>query len=684
MNIKEKATDYLKALAAETVSNAKSGHTGSALGASSIMLSLFHDHLKFDSEALAFWKEKNLTKAFPDSPLGYLNRDRLILSAGHTSAMLYSLLFMFGFDVDENDLRSFRKYGSKTPGHPEYGVVPSAETTTGPLGQGVANAVGIALAQSMLNKKFGDLFDYHTYCYAGEGCLMEGVAVEACSLAGTLNLKNLIILYDDNGNTIDGQISLENRENVAKKFDAMGFKVISVDSGNDYDACSLAIGAAKSSDKPVIIIFKTIIGIGTKYENSCKSHAMPLPSDELSAFKQSLGISESFQIPNDVKNFAREATEKNLKIKRAWTDKVLKLKSENPSLYEELQCFFTKNSINSIDFDAILRFLKESPICSGREISSKILNEIAKFLPSLVGGTGDVAPSTMAYIDGGGDFSAEFRDGRNIHFGIREHSMGAVANGLSLSGFDTFDSTFMAFSNYMIPPIKMRAMMGIKVLSVFSHDSIDVGQDGPTHQPIEQIGALRQIVGLDVFRPATEEETAACYKQFLTGERPVALVISKSKLSRFEKSTIEGAMHGGYVIYEGAGESVIEIFATGKEVALATLVARKLNDAGFGVRVISMPCEELFDRQPNSYKKKVLCDSPVLKVAIEASDDTVWYKYIGAHGLRIGVDDYQKSGDGNEVYEKAGFNEKDILKKIKSALNKKGLLSRPSTDKMSK
>lgn len=667
MNIKEKTTTYLKSLAAETVSNAKSGHTGSALGASSIMLSLFHEHLKFDSDALSFWREKNtdVSATTGNTALGYLNRDRLVFSAGHTSALVYSLLCLFGYDVSFEDLKQFRKINSKTPGHPEYGIVPGVETTTGPLGQGVANAVGMALAESILESKFNcygkKIFDYHTYCYAGEGCLMEGVAVEACSLAGTLNLNKFILLYDDNGNTIDGTIDLENREDVAKKFEAMGFNVIKVAKGNDYDSCSAAIAQAKNSDKPTIIIFKTIIGIGTKAENNCAAHAMPLSESDLLEFKAKLGVEKSFDVPEDVKSFCQKATTNCKKQKQSWLKLLSEEKRKNSEFAAEFDRFFSKESIN---YSEILKTLSLSAIKSGREISSSVLNFAAKNMSNLFGGTGDVAPSTMAYIEGGGDYSAENRSGRNIHFGIREHAMGAISNGLALSGITCFDSTFMAFSNYMIPPLKMRAMMGIKILSVFSHDSIDVGQDGPTHQPIEQIGALRQIIGLNVFRPATEAELVAAYKCFFEGNKPIALIVSKNKLMRCTSSNMANASRGAYIAYDCEGTDKIEIFATGRELALAIEVAQNLNKKHHGVRVISMPCEEIFSTQSEAYKNKVLLNSPTLRVAIEASDDNMWYKYIGIDGEFVGVKDYNSSGDGNEVYSSAGFNCNAVIKRI--------------------
>ncbi len=639
MDIIEKSINYLKALTAETISNAKSGHTGSAIGASSIMLVLFHDHLKYDV-----------------SSKGWLGRDRFVLSAGHTSAMFYSILHLFGFDIDIEDLKNFRKCDSKTPGHPEFGVVPGAETTTGPLGQGVANAVGFALAEAKMHNLLPDVIDNYTYCYAGDGCLMEGVAVEACSLAGTLKLNKLILLYDDNNITIDGKRTLANSEDTKAKFEAMGWNTIDVKNGHDYQACSKAIEKAKKSSKPTIIIFKTTIGIGTTVEGTEKVHAYPLPAEELATFKQSLGVSESFYVPDDVYNFCREATTKNIKAMIEWT-KVAEPKIEN------LKKFYNPATF---DYNKFIEELKILPEQAGRDLSGIVLNALASNY-NLFGGTADVAPSTKAVIKNAEFVSAQNMSGRNIHFGIREHSMGSICNGMALyGGLNVFDSTFMAFSNYMLPALKMRAMMNAPVLSIFTHDSIDIGEDGPTHQPIEQIGQLRSLIGLNVFRPATKAEMVAGFKFFLEQKKPTALVVSKSKLIDIEGSDLENAEKGGYNIFQTKTKPQIEIFATGKEVSLAIEVAKQLEDVG--ARVISMPCESLYFEQDKNYKNQVRVKNPILKIAIEASNDNLWYKYIGENGLLINVTNYQTSGKGSEVYEKAGFHVESILKQIRNKL----------------
>lgn len=651
MNISQKSVNHLMALSAETISNAKSGHTGSALGASSILFALFHDHLKFDPT-----DDK------------WINRDRFVMSAGHASALLYSTLFMFGYPISSNDLKTFRTCGSKTPGHPEYGVTSGVETTTGPLGQGVANAVGMAIAESMLEARFGeDIINHHTYCYAGDGCLMEGVAMEACSLAGTLKLNKLVLLYDDNNITIDGTRTLANAEDVAAKFEAMGWRVLTEKNGNNVEACSKAISKAKQkSDKPTIVIFKTTIGIGTKKAGTNGAHAYPLSAEEVEELKAKLDVKTSFEIPQEIHDYAQKAVDKNIQIHQAWQNHLNNLKMQNSSKYNEFNAFFKQNKAN---YAKILKTLNSSDDMAGRDVSKIVLNEISKNLNNLVGGTADLAPSTKAYIDEGGDFGENNRLGKNVHFGIREHAMGSAANGMALhSNFLVFDSTFLAFSNYMLPSIRMRSMMQIPVLSIFTHDSIDIGEDGPTHQPVEQLSILRQTVGLTVFRPGTNAEVVAGYKYFVENKKPTALILTKSKLSKFENSTIDNAEHGGYVLFETKTKPTIEIFATGRELALATEVAKNLE--AFGVRVISVPCESLFEKEDEKYKKSVLLKNPKLKVAIEASNDNLWHKYVGENGLIFGVSAYQTSGKGSEVYKNAGFDAKQIASAITKAYKK--------------
>lgn len=651
MELIQKSINYLKSLTAETISHAGSGHTGSALGASPMMFSLFKDHLVFN----------------PKDPK-FLGRDRVVLSAGHTSAMFYSLLHMFGYDLSMDDLKKFRTYGSKTPGHPEYGVVPGAETTSGPLGQGIANAVGMAIAETFFASKFNTkditLFDNYTYCYTGDGCIMEGVGMEACAIAGTLGLNKLVLLYDDNEITIDGARELSNKEDTALKFEAMGWNVLHIKNGHDYASCTKILNKVKNSKKPTLVIFETVIGVGTTKAGTPKVHAYPLPAEELKVFKESLNAPESFYVPEDVYALCNETVQKNQKIYDAWQAKLAAYKAKYPELYKQLMGL---GKVKKLSYDKILSALNKQPEMAGRDITHFILNAVSSVYTELVGGSADVAASTKAFIADGGDYLANNTLGRNIHFGIREHAMGTICNGITLYlGTPTFDSTFLAFSNYMTPATKMRSLMHIPVLSIYTHDSIDVGQDGPTHQPIEQIGQLRRFVDYNVFRPATKAEAVASFKVFFESQTPTAIIASKSKLADIEASTIEGAEQGAYTIFETKTKPIIEIIATGREVSLAVEVAKQLEN--YGARVISMTCESLFDAQPKTYKNKVRLQSPALRVAIEASNDPIWYKYVGENGLILSVSQYMSSGSSSDCYTKAGYTAVNILKQIEKHL----------------
>lgn len=647
----QKSINYLKSLTAETISNANSGHTGSALGASTMMFSLFKDHLMFN----------------PKDPK-FLNRDRVVLSAGHTSAMFYSLLHMFGYDLSMDDLKKFRTYGSKTPGHPEYGIVPGAETTSGPLGQGIANAVGMAIAETFFAAKFNTkdikLFDHYTYCYTGDGCIMEGVGMEACAIAGTLGLNKLVLLYDDNEITIDGAREISNKEDTARKFEAMGWNVVHTKNGLDYNACTKILNKVKHSKKPTLVIFETVIGVGTSKAGTSKVHAYPLPAEELKTFKESLETPESFFIPEDVYELCNQSVKRNLKQIEKWNAKLSAYKTKYPELYKELS---NVGNVKKINYEKILKALQKQPALAGRDIASLILNAVSSVYTELVGGTADVAASTKAFINNGGSYSSQNHLGRNIHFGIREHAMGSICNGITLYlGTPTFDSTFLAFSNYLTPAIKMRSLMNIPVLSIYTHDSVDVGQDGPTHQPIEQIGQLRRFLNYNVFRPATKAEAVAAFKVFFESQKPTALIASKSKLLDIESSSIEVAEQGAYTIFETKTKPTIEIIATGREVALAVDVAQNLEK--YGVRVISMPSENVFDAQPKTYKNKVRLKDARLRVVIEASNDPIWYKYVGENGLILNVTNYLSSGSSADCYQKAGYTTANVLKQIEKNL----------------
>ncbi len=654
MKILDKTLNYVKSITAQIISNAGSGHTGASLGVSAIMLALFKDHYNFDV-----------------SDTDFLNRDRFVLSAGHACPLYYTLLSLFGFDVSLQDLKKLRTLDSRTPGHPELNVTDGVEVSTGPLGQGVANAVGMAIAQTIMAERFNSIgfpiIDNYTYCLAGDGDLMEGVAQEACSLAGTLGLNKLILLYDSNDVTMDGSINIANRENVAKKFKAMGWNVIRCNKGNNFYACSRAIARAKKSSLPTIIIFKTTIGIGTDKEGTSSIHGVALNGEELKVFNQKLGVFENFYIPNDVRDFCMESSRRGKLNHEKWNQNLAVYATSNPELYRQFVNFFDRKKI---DLDKLSRNVYKWEGLSGRELNKKILNEISEKLIQIVGGTADLMHSSCAYIENGGNYNAGNRRGRNIHFGVREHAMGAIVNGISLyEDFLPFCSTFLAFSNYMLPSIRMAAMMKLNIMYFFTHDSIYVGQDGPSHQPIEQLSQLRSIIGLKVFRPCDASELLAGYKFALSNKGPIAFVLSRQNMPIVDGKFNE-ACQGGYILKQASKDADVVIYASGSEVSLALNVARELSK-NYSVSVVSFPCVELFEEQSTAYKNKVLQKSARLRVAIEASNDKVWYKYVGDDGLVVGVSDYQKSADGKTIYNRAGFNEKDIIRAINKKLSKK-------------
>ncbi len=652
MKLTTKAINYLKALSAETITNAKSGHLGICLGASSILFALFKDHLNFDV-----------------SDTDYLNRDRLVISAGHASALYYSILSMFGFNISLQDLKDFRKLGSKTPGHPEYRVTEGVEVTTGPLGQGVANAVGMAIAESVMEERFNtvgfDIINNRTYCLVGDGDLMEGVAMEAVSLAGNLKLNKLILLYDSNDVTIDGSLSLSNKENVAKKFKAMGWNVIVVPRGNSYYFCTHAIAKAKKSSKPTLIIFRTTIGIGTQKEGTSAVHSSVLSQEELADFKANLGVKESFYISTDVRELCMASTRRGKLRHEEWNQNLAMYSSTHPELYKSLMAFFDRKKIN---FERMKKNVAKYDGLSTRKINHYALCELAYQCPQLIGGTADLAPSTMAFVDNAGNFSAGYKRGKNIHFGVREHAMSAIVNGIALyEDFLTFDATFLAFANYALPAIRLRSMMKLPVMSFFTHDSISVGQDGPSHQPIEQISQLRAIIGNTVFRPCDYNELVAGYNVCVKEYLPVSFILSRQDIPHIDGTSYDGALLGGYVLQNTSTKPDIVLVASGAEVSLAVQVATELRKK-HTVNVVSVPSIEIFEKQPLSYKNKVLSKDSAFAVAIEASNDCKWLGVVGENGAFFGVNEYQQSGKGDEVYDKAGFNVKNIVKFVENRL----------------
>lgn len=649
MNINQKCINELRLMSASVISNAKSGHTGSSVGAVPILFALFKDHYFFNPNDSEFFA-----------------RDRFVLSAGHTSALYYSLLNLFNMGVSDDDLAKFRKLGSKTPGHPEYKKTKFVEVSTGPLGQGVANAVGMAIGQTMVGARFNaqkaNIIDNYTYCYCGDGCLEEGVAQEACSLAGTLKLKKLILLYDANNITIDGKVAIANTEDVSKKFKAMNWNVIKVKNADSYFWCTRAIARAKRASKPTIIIFNTTIGYGTAYAGTEKIHGIPLSDKELIEYKNDLLMPNFTKFSQDVKDYCFRSIRYNKILLEKWKRMYCLYEQTHPELCRQFESFIDERETD------VLKLLKPDILqeeMSGREANQLILKELMTKQPRFVGGTADLAPSVKAYVKEFGDFSKNNRRGRNIHFGVREHAMGAICNGLSLylEG-PVFCSTFMAFSNYMIPPMRMSALMNVPVLYLFSHDSYKIGQDGPTHQPVEQLGQLRLIPNLNVFRPADTNELLHCYKLATDTDKPSAFALSRQKLPNVSYGA-KNILKGGYVLSGTKGD--VSIFASGSEVSLALDVAKELKDLGVKCEVCSFPSLNIFDAQSETYKNSVLNGSKH-RVVIEASNDTHWYKYLNEKDLFIGVEEFGESGTPDELDRKFGFTTNLIIKKIKNLI----------------
>ncbi|MEG1752034.1 MAG: transketolase [Clostridia bacterium] len=652
MNIANKAISYARTLAVESISRAKSGHTGISSGAGTILFSLFADHLLFDNEDANF-----------------INRDRFVLSAGHASALLYSIQHMFGLGISEEDLKNFRKLGSITPGHPECAETPFVEVSTGPLGQGVANAVGFAIAEAFVEKKFNAqkfaITNHKTYCFVGDGCLMEGVANEAISLAGTLKLNKLILLYDANNATIDGSLSISNTENTAKKFKAQGWDVIKVKNGNKYSSVTHAISKATKNKKPTLIIFKTQIGFGTLQAGNSSIHGKPLGALELEQFKLGQKTQGSFFVPQDVKTFCNRANRRNKILKTKWAHNFVLYEKTHPELFRQYKSFWENKKI---DYEKIATAM-QSEMLSGRHANKQIIDVIADKYPRFIGGTADVCASTLSYISKGGDFSAENRTGKNIYYGIREHAMGAISNGLALYlNSPVFCSTFLSFSNYMIPSIRMSALMRLPVQYYFTHDSFRTGEDGPTHQPVEQLGQLRCIPNLSVFRPADSTELVACHKMALATKGPSAFVLSKNTLLGVN-GVFDKMLKGGYVLNTDEKPEVV-IYASGSEVDVALQTKAKLARLGIQSSVCSFPSLTVFDEQSIAYKNSVLQKNTKLQVVIEASNDSIWYKYVTQNSLMLNFTSFGKSGKADDLEKYFNYNSTSFAKKIKFVLDK--------------
>lgn len=642
----------IRSLSAEMVLKANSGHQGAPIGMAPMGYALFNDVMKYNP--------KNSK---------WINRDRFILSAGHASALQYSLLHLYGFDVTMDDIKDFRQLNSRTPGHPEYGFTDGVELTTGPLGQGVAMAVGFAMAEKHLAARFNTkkhkVVDHYTYAITGDGCLMEGVSNEASSLAGTLGLDKLIVLYDSNQITIDGRTDLAFRENVAKRYEALGWQVLDVADGTDVQAIEAAIEEAKKDkERPTLIEIHTVIGYGSNKADTSAVHGNPLSKEDIQEMKKTLAYQyeDEFFVAEEVREYLKNKQEELAKNEEEWNKLIEEYSKENPELYEEFKKAFTNDY--DLSFLNTEEYYKYDKALATRASSGIALNRISKHIGNLFGGSADLAGSNNSKLEGEEDFSKENPAGKNINFGIREHAMAAMANGISLhGGLRPYTATFLSFADYMKPAIRLSALMHQPVVYIFTHDSIGLGEDGPTHQAVDQLPMLRAIPNTVTIRPADAKETAAAWA-FAIKEtsRPVNLILSRQALPNYE-TTGENLFKGGYILKDFGEKPEVVLIATGSEVQLAYEVANSLHEKGISARAVSMPSMELFDEQSKEYKAEVLPKNTI-RVAIEASSEQAWYKYTGLDGLIVQMETFGLSGPAEEVFDHFGFTREKILAKI--------------------
>ncbi|WP_350016260.1 transketolase [Rhodanobacter sp. IGA1.0] len=677
-DLDQQCINMLRFLSVDMVQKADSGHPGLPLGAAPMAYVLWTRHMKFH----------------PADP-HWADRDRFVLSAGHGSALLYSLLFATGYDVSLDDIRQFRQWGSKTPGHPEFGHTPGVEVTTGPLGQGLANAVGMALGEAQLaatyNRDGHRIIDHHTFAIVSDGDLMEGVASEAASLAGHLKLGKLICLYDDNYVTLSAGTDMTFSEDRGARFDAYGWQTIHVDDGNDVDALHAALRAAREdSSRPSLILVRTHIGFGSPEQDSYKAHGSPLGAEDVKETKQNLGwpAEPDFLTPEPALAHMREALDRGAQAQSEWNDRMGAYAAAFPALAKELQARLGGELPQGWDAD-IPQFPADAKGLATRVAGGQVMNAFAKKLPALCGGSADLDPSTFTALKGLGDFNPAVvpgedtegsdgggwsRAGRNFHYGVREHAMAAISNGLAAhGGFIPFDATFLIFSDYMRPSIRLAALMGLHVVHVFTHDSVALGEDGPTHQPIEQLASLRAIPNLTVIRPADANETAEAWRVAVTSKKhPVALALTRQKvptLDRTQHAGADGLRQGAYVLREADdGKPRLILIASGSEVGLILDAADKLRADGVAVRCVSMPSWELFDQQPQGYRDAVLPTDVTARLAVEMGATQGWLRYVGARGDVLGIDHFGASAPAERLLQEFGFTVDNVVQRAKALL----------------
>ena len=657
-NIDMKSVNAIRILAADAVQKANSGHPGLPLGAAAAAYELWANHMNHN----------------PRNPK-WENRDRFILSGGHGSTLLYSLLHLFDYGLTIEDIKNFRQWGSKTPGHPEYGVTTGVEASTGPLGAGMAMAVGMAMAEahlgSIFNKEGFPVVDHYTYVLGGDGCMMEGISYEAFSLAGTLKLGKLIVLYDSNKISIEGNTDTAFTEDVMKRFEAMGFMTIEVKDGNNLEEIGKAIEAAKADTaRPSMIKINTKIGFGSPNAGSADTHGAPLGAENIAAMRKNLGweSDESFFIPEEVYANYKKKAEKGAEKEAEWNrlfNRYCEMFPEMKTLWDEYTEGFSAEKL--YDDEEFWKF-DDKPEAT-RNLSGKTLNKLKDRVKSLFGGAADLAPSTKTYMNGAGDFLPGNYSGRNVHFGIRELAMTGIGNGLVLCGLKAYVSTFFVFSDYVKPMARLSSLMEIPLTFVLTHDSIGVGEDGPTHEPVEQLAEFRAMPNFNIFRPADATETNAGWYLAVTSKKtPTGLVLSRQNLPQLKGSSKE-ALKGGYVLLDSkkATPDAI-IMASGSEVSLAVEAKKALETDGIDVRVVSMPCMDLFEEQSEEYKERVLPKSVRSRVAVEALSDFGWGKYVGLDGKTLGMKSFGASAPAGILFEKFGFTVENVVKAVKETL----------------
>ena len=664
MNVKQTTINAIRVLSAEAIEKAKSGHPGLPLGCAPIAYTLFQNFLKFNPK-----------------DAGWADRDRFILSAGHGSAMYYSLLHLYGFGLDKEDLASFRQFGSKTPGHPEFGHTYGIETTTGPLGQGIANGVGMAIAEANLAARFNrpdfPIVDHYTYVLCGDGCLEEGISYEACSFAGTHKLGKLILIYDDNDITIEGDTDITFKEHVGARFAAQNWQVLRVDLASkpdDVDALAAAIEQAKArTDKPSIIICKTHIGQYSPLQDSAKSHGAPLGKDNLEKTKAKLGWEyPPFECPQEVYDHCAEAAAAGKAKQEAWEATFARYEATYPELAAEYKRMMKGELPDFDSMEGLYDF--EKPMAT-RQASAKVLNVIAKEIPMLIGGSADLTPSNLSDMKDTdtvsfGAFAPDNFAGRNVRFGIREHAMAAMANGMQLhGGMQAYCATFFVFADYCKPSMRLAALMGLPVIYIMTHDSIGVGEDGPTHQPIEQLIMLRSIPGMKVYRPADGKETAAAWVSALTSKQPTVLALTRQNMPQYAGSG-KDALKGGYVLEDCEGTPDVLLIASGSEVELCVKAKAMLLEEGIKARVVSMPCIEEFEKQSEEYKQSVLPKEIKARVCVEAGSPYSWYRYAGDNGEVIAMETFGASAPAATLFTHFGFTAENVVAKAKASLAK--------------